>query len=249
MLKTEAIVLHTLKYGERQLITDMFTRENGRLSFIVPVPKSERSRIKKQYLQPLTLLMLECDVRPQRQLQRLREASLLTPLPSMLADAKKVGISLFIAEFLNHALRGEQPDMPLFDYVRSSIEWLDGATTAFANFHLVFLMRMSRFLGFYPNLDESDDAKGNNDANDYFDLREACFCSVPPLHRDFLMPQEASRIRTLMRMDFPTMYLFRLSRMDRSRILEILLTYYRLHLPDFPELRSLKILQELYQEN
>ena len=237
LVKTEAIVLHSLKYGEQRLIVDMFTREHGRLAFIVPVPRSERARIKKQYLQPLTLLQVEADIRLQAQLQKLREAWLLQPLPSLFSDAKKLSIGLFVAEFLYHSLKGEQHDEPLFDYVRNSIEWLDGATDSYANFHLVFLMRLSRFLGFFPNLEDS---------GDYFDLRGATFCPAPPVHRDFLMPEEAGRIRLLMRMDYPTMRLFRLSRAERSRILEILLLYYRLHLPSFPELRSLKVLQELY---
>ena len=238
LTKSEAIVLHSLKYGEGRIITDMYTREHGRLSFIVSAPRSERSKIKKQYLQPLTLLSIECDVRPQQQLQKLRDASLLTPLPSLYSDAKKLTIGLFAAEFLYPAMKGEQRNVPLFDYVRSSIEWLDGAEKSFANFHLVFLMRLSRFLGFYPNLEEEDT---------YFDMRGATFCGTPPLHPDFLMPQEAGRIKLLMRMDYPTMHLFRLSRMERNRILELLLLYYRLHLPDFPELRSLSVLQELYQ--
>ena len=239
LTKTEAIVLHSLKYGEGRIIVDMFTREQGRQSFIVSTPRSDRSRIKKQYLQPLTLLQLECDLRPQVQLQKLRDASLLTPLPSLLSDPKKLTFGLFVSEFLYHALRGEQQNVPLFSYVRSSIEWLDGCQEAFANFHLVFLMRLSRFLGFWPNLE---------DAGDYFDLRSATFCATPPGHQDYLMPQEAGRIRLLMRMDFPTMHLFRLSRVERARILEILLLYYRLHLPAFPELRSLAVLQELYNE-
>ena len=81
----------------------------------------------------------------------------------------------------------------------------------------------------------------------FFDLRGATFCATPPLHRDFLQPEEAGRIRLLMRMDYPTMHLFRLSRNERNRILDVLLTYYRLHLPGFPTLRSLSVLQELYQ--
>ncbi len=238
LVKTEGIVLYSLKYGEQRVIVDIFTREQGRLSFIVPVPRSERSKIKKQYLQPLTLLLLECDVRPQQQLQKLRDASLLQPLPSLLSDPKKLTICLFVSEFLYHALKGEQQNTPLFDYVRSSIEWLDGCQDTFANFHLVFLMRTARFLGFFPNLEEE---------GDYFDLRGATFCSATPLHRDFLLPQEAGRIRLLMRMDYPTMHLFRLSRLERGRILEILLLYYRLHLPAFPELRSVAVLQELYR--
>lgn len=237
--KSEAIVLHTLKYGDSRLIVDLFTREAGRLSFIVPLPKSPRSKLKKQYFQPLTLLYIESDLRPQADLQHLRDASLLLPLPSLLATPTKLSIAMFVAEFLYHALRDEQQNAPLFDYVRSSVEWLDGREADFANFHLVFLMRLSRFLGFYPNLDD-------NDEGSYFDLRAATFCSQPPLHRDFLFPEDAGRIGLLMRMDFPTMHLFRLSHNERNRILDTLLLYYRLHLPSFPELRSIAVLKELF---
>ena len=237
LTKTEAIVLHALKYGERQMIVDMFTREHGRLSFIVSLPRSERSKLKKQYLQPLTLLQIEADIRPQVQLQKLRDVGLLQPLPSLLSHAEKLSVGLFISEFLYHALKGEQRNELLFDYVRGSLEWLDGTQGPVANFHLVFLMRLSRFLGFYPNLE---------DEGDYFDLRGAVFTAQPPLHRDFLLPQESTHIRLLMRMDYSTMHLFRLSRPERARILEILLLYYRLHLPAFPELRSLSVLKDLY---
>lgn len=237
--KTEAIVLHALKYGEQKMIVDMFTREMGRQSFVVPVPKSGRAKVGKQLLQPLTLLMIEADVRPQASLQRLREATMLVPLGQLLADPSKLAIALFVAEFLYHALRGEQRDAVLFDYVRSGVEWLDGAPAAYANFHLVFLMRLSRFLGFYPNLDDYSEGC-------YFDLRQSVFTPLTPVHRDFLMPEEARHIRQLMRMDFATMRLFRLSRAQRRRILEILLLYYRLHLPQMPELRSVEVLGELF---
>ena len=49
-----------------------------------------------------------------------------------------------------------------------------------------------------------------------------------------------------MRMDFPTMHLYRLSRQERNRIIDVLLQYYRLHIPQFPELKSLAVLQELW---
>ncbi|MBQ9667367.1 MAG: DNA repair protein RecO [Prevotella sp.] len=237
--KTEAVVLHALKYGEQKVIVDMFTREHGWLSFAVPMPKSQRARVGKQLLQPLTLLYIEADVRPQLSLQKLTDATLLVPLPRLLNDPAKLAIGLFTAEFLYHALRGEQRDVALFDYVRTALEWLDGADVGYANFHLVFLMRLSRFLGFYPNLE-------NHEPDCYFDLRQSVFTPQPPLHRDFLMPQEADHIRLLMRMDFATMHLFRLSRLQRRRILEILLLYYRLHLPQMPELRSPDVLSELF---
>ena len=235
--KTEALVLHAVKYGEQRLVVDMFTRQHGRVSFIVALPRSPRSKVKKQYFQPLTLLSIEADIRSQANLQKLRDVALLTPLPSLLSHPSKLAIALFVAEFLYRALRDEQQTEPLFDYVQSAIEWLDGQTAHIANFHLVFLMRLSRFLGFYPNLDSE---------GDYFDLRGATFCAVPPPHRDVLLPDEAARLRTLMRMDFSTMYLFHMNREQRARILDTLLLYYRLHLPSLPELHSVVVLRELF---
>ena len=240
LTKTQAIVLHSLKYGETRLIVDMFTRSQGRQSFIVSIPKSVKGKIKKQLFQPLTLLEIESDLRPKLQLQKLSDVRLASPFSSIPFDPNKLSISLFIAEFLYYALRSEQHNEPLFDYIVNSIQWLDAQTDRFANFHLVFLMRLSRFLGFYPNLEHYQ-------SGDYFDLRESVFLSTPPVHRDFLHPQEAEKIQLMMRMDFPTMHLFRMSHQERNRLLEVSLIYYRLHLPDFPELKSVSVLQELYQ--
>ena len=70
--------------------------------------------------------------------------------------------------------------------------------------------------------------------------------SVPTAARDFLQPDEAQKVQLMMRMDYATMHLFQMSHTERNRLLEVALSYYRLHLPDFPDLKSLSVLQELY---
>lgn len=240
LTKTQAIVLHSLKYGESRLIVDMFTRTFGRQSFIVSIPKTSKGKIKKQFFQPLTLLEIETDIRPKLQLQKLNDVRLLTPFASIPFEPDKLAISLFVAEFLYYALRSEQRNELLYDYLEYSIMWLDGQQANFANFHIVFLLRLTRFLGFYPNMDDYEDG-------DYFDLRESEFMRNLPVHRDFLHPEEAQKVQLMMRMDFPTMHLFRMSHDDRNRLLEISIKYYRLHLPDFPEMKSIEVLQALYK--
>ena len=239
LTKTQAIVLHTIKYGETRIIVDMFTRTHGRLSFIVNIPKSIKAKTKKQFFQPLNILEIEVDVRQKVQLQKLSDVRLASPFSSIPFNPHKLSISLFIAEFLYYALRSEQQNALLYDYVESSILWLDSQEDRYANFHLVFLMRLSRFLGFYPNLEHYQ-------TGDYFDLRESMFLPTPPLHRDFLYPEEAEKVQLMMRMDYPTMHLFKMTHQERNRLLEVTITYYRLHLTDFPELKSIAVLQELY---
>jgi len=239
LTKSEAVVLHAFKYGETRMIIDMFTRSHGRLSFVAALPKSGRGKLKKQLFQPLTLLVIDSDVRPRLQLQKLSGAAIWVPLPQLQLHPAKVAMTLFLGEFLYHALKGEQQNEPLFSYITTSLQWLDGAAGHVANFHLVFLMHLARFLGFYPNLEGYREGC-------YFDLRASSFTTDMPLHRDVLMADEAAKVQLMMRMDYPTMHLFHLSRHDRQRLLDIVLSYYHIHLPAFPELRSLDVLRQLW---
>jgi len=239
LVKTEAIVLHSIKYGDTRLIVDVFSRESGRLSLIASLPKTQKSRLKKQYFQPMTVLEITYEQRQRAQLQQLKDARLLMAWSTIPFSAEKLALSLFVAEFLYHALRSEQQDELLFTYICDSLRWLDLSEQGYASFHLTFLMRLSRFLGFFPNLD--DYVEGC-----VFDLRAGTFIYNIPLHHDYLPPEESRLIHLLMRMDYPTMHLYRLSHNDRNRIVEVLLRYYRLHIPQFPELKSLQVLRELW---
>lgn len=239
MTKTRAIVLRQLKYGDQSLIVDMLTCDLGRVSFVVRVPKTAKGKMKKQLFQPLTILDVELDFRERVQLQHLRDIRVAIPYRHVGTDAVKMAEVLFLAEFLHYATRDEQQNVSLYSFVETSLQWLDMATDGYANFHLVFMMRLTRFIGFFPNLDDYQPGC-------CFDLREARFTPLTPIHADFLKPLEAERIVTLMRMSLDTMHLFRMNRSERNRITDILVRYYRLHVPQMPELRSLPVLQELF---
>ena len=185
--KTRAIVLRSVRYGDSQIIVDVFSREKGRASFICHVSKNGRGKIRQQLFQPLTILEIVYDDRPTRSLQRFRDIRLAQPYFSIPFQPEKLAIGLFIAEFLSYALRDEQCNEPLYDYVESSVTWLDNVVGQFANFHLVFMLRLSRFIGFFPNLEEM--AEG-----DWFDLRNGVFTPIKPLHPDYLRPEDAAKI-------------------------------------------------------
>ena len=240
LVKTKAIVLHSFKFGESKMIVDMLTEAEGRLSFVVNMPRSSKSKMKKQFFQPLTLLEVECDVRPNVQLQKLREVRISDPFAGIPFDARKLSIALFLAEFLYYSTRGEQHNEALFAYIENSILWLDGCQSSYANFHLVFMMRLTRFIGFYPYIDDYQEGS-------VFDMRAAAFSSFVPLHTDYVQAPDAARIQTLMRMNYETMHLFRMNHDERNRIVDVLMTYYRLHVPNFPELCSLDVVRDLWR--
>ena len=239
LTSSKAIVLNSLKYGEQQLIVDLLTEELGRVSFICRIPKTQKGKLKKQLFQPLSLLDVVFDYRQNARLQHIRDIRLTQPFASIPFDAGKLSIALFLAEFLTYATRDEQQNAALFNYVVNSVSWLDGQAESFANFHLVFMMRLSRFIGFFPNLEDYREGA-------VFDMRSGEFAYSAPLHGDYINADEAARLGLLMRMNYETMHLFHMTREERNRCVELMLAYYKLHVPNFPELRSLAVLQELF---
>ncbi len=150
--KTLGIVLHTLKYKDTSLIADIYTEVAGRASFMVSIPRSRKAAVKPVLFQPLALVELEADFRPNATIYKVKEAKSLYPFATLPYDPYKSAIALFLSEFLYRAVREEAENRPLFAYLYHSVIWLDECREGFANFHLVFLMRLSRFLGLYPNL-------------------------------------------------------------------------------------------------
>lgn len=238
-MKTPALVLSTVNYGDRQLIVDLLTRQAGRQSFIVRLSQSPHGRVHRRLFQPLTLLDADFTLRPNRTLQRFSEVRMSRPWTSLTANPYKMPLVFFVAEFLRHATRDEQDVATLFDYVVDSVEWLDMASEGYANFHLVFMIRLSMFLGFFPNLESYEPGAR-------FDLRSGCFSTTVPPHPDYIQADEAEAMVGLMRLSFTTMRLFRMSREQRNRCVDVILDFYRLHIPDFPELKTLGVVRELF---
>ena len=237
--KLEGIVLCSFKYNDKKNIVQIYTKQHGRMSFLIPAVRSKKSTVNQVLFQPVSLVEFEAEVKPKASLHVIKEAKLWIPFSSIPYDPYKSCIALFLAEFLSKALKEETDNEALYAYLVHSVCWLDTCEQSFANFHLVFLMRLSRFLGLYPYVESYH-------PGDYFDLLNACFSPSQPLNGAFLVPQEAVHIHNLMRMRFDTMHLFAMSRVERNRCLDVILSYYRLHLPDFPELKSLPVLQELF---
>ncbi len=237
--KTRGVVLHALKYDDNSLIVDIFTAERGTVPFMVRLPRSRRAGVRSVFFRPLSILEMDFDYRQKRALQRMRDVRFGYAYRSLPYDPYKSSIALFLAEFLHRALRHEAGGEPLFSYIYYSLQWLDASERAFSNFHLVFITRLTRFLGFYPNVEAWHEG-------DYFDMANACFVPRRPSHPSYLEPEEAAAIPVFMRMNYDTMRLFAMSRRQRERYVEVLNDYYRLHVPEFPELKSPEVLKEVF---
>lgn len=237
--KFDGIVLRTLRYSDSLMIVDVYTRQCGRVSFLAPVSRSKRSKVRSVLFQPLAMLSFSASCHRGRQLSRINDVQPYAMYSSIPFNVVKSSISLFIAEVLSYSLREEDGNEALFAFLESSFVLLDNLENGYADFHIVFLSQLLRFIGIYPNLDGYTSGR-------YLDLLQGCVVGEQPLHSYFLKPVEATFFVELLRTGYDTMHTLSLNRELRGHFLAILTEYYRLHIPDFPKLKSLEILKELF---
>lgn len=239
--RVRGIVLRTVKYGESSLIIDLFTENHGRMSFMTTISRSRRAVRTVSLWQPLSMVEFTTDLHANAssRLPRPIDAYTYYNYTDTPYSPIKSSLALFLAEFLASALREEKENHSLYSFIEASLQWLDTCDrpSSLANFHLVFLINLTRFLGIYPSTDTP---------HHYFDLLAGTYASSQPPHSHFLKNGEALALTTLARMNYSTMHVFKFTRAERHRILAVLNEYYRLHIPSFPELKSLDVLQELF---
>lgn len=233
---TKAIVLSSLKYGDSSLIVRAYTQSDGLKSYMLKgVLSARRGKIKPAYFLPLMQLELVANHRNKGGLEHLLEVKLAVPYLSLHTEHPKNSLVPFLAEMLGNSIQEHQRDPGLFGYLEYALQWLDGHGFS-PDFHILFLLNLSKYLGFYPDTSLREAA--------YFDLQEGEFCNRPSLNP--IMEGEALvHFRSFLGMEFEALSSLELGRAVRRELLQKLVLYYRLQLQGFREPRSLTVLGEV----
>jgi DNA repair protein RecO (recombination protein O) len=147
--KTQGIVLRQVKYGETSVIVTIFTDALGLQTYLVNgVRSSKNSKGKAALYQPLMLLDMVVYHKENSAIQRVAEVKCSFPLPHISMDFRKTTIALFLTEVLNKTLRESMANHDLYEFVSHSLQMLDQMEKDFENFHLQFMLKLSKYLGF-----------------------------------------------------------------------------------------------------
>lgn len=237
--KTRGIVLHSIPYNDNYSIVHIYTEQYGRAAYMIAGGRKKKKGLSPSLFMPFSLLDMEVDHTPKRDIHRIKEAHCCIPLVSIASNPIKSVLALFLSEVLLKTVKGSESDKRLFSFLYNAISLLEETDKGIANYHMVFLFHLLYYIGIYPNTEKRQEG-------DYFDMLNSVFVAKKPEHGHFLSPQETTVFARLIKMSFENMALYTFTRQERVRILEHILAYYRLHLPDFSEIRSLAILQTIF---
>ena len=233
---TKAIVLNTIKYGDTSLITTCYTQKSGVKTYMLRgVLKAKKAKIKPAYFQPLMQLNLTANHNNKGNLNSIRDLEVSNFYNAIYTDIKKQTIALFLAEILYHSIREEEQNSNLFQYLESSFLWLD-AHDNISNFHLLFLLNLTKYLGFYPET--------GNIGNSYFDLLEGKFIK----HHNYntVSGDNLVQFKKLLGINFDVIHQVNFNADNRQAVLSILVQYFELHLDGFKKPKSLEILKSVF---
>ena len=240
LVKTNAIVISTVKYGDSSLIARCYCKKLGLKSFILKgILTSKKGGLKKSLFQPLNLINISTQIKNQsnQRLNFIREGSLKVHFKEIPLKIKKNAIALFISEVISKVIYEEgTPNIALYNFLENSIMRLEKEKFS-PVFHLKFLTLLSDQLGFYPNLMSQE--------KEFFDMESGCFCENSN-SRYAVGGDTIIVFKELLYLNFDDIVQINISNRLRIKVLDFLIDYFNIHLPRFGNIKSIAILHEIF---
>ncbi|MDD4150280.1 MAG: DNA repair protein RecO [Bacteroidales bacterium] len=239
-IKTEAIVLSKIKYSDSSYIVNLFTKEAGRIAAFVRISNSKsKDKIKPSLFFPLNIVETELNLKSTRNIQTLKYCNYVENMNNICMDVYKASVAQFIAEIIVKTLKDEQPDTNFYNYFRTLIVNLNKQAGLTQNIHLFFLKEYAKFLGFQITNNHSE-------LTPFFNLREGMFLPVSTTEEESLDIKLSSALSELLSISISSLCQFNVNYAVRKKLLLSLILYYSLHIENFPEIKSLKVLNEVF---
>ncbi|HEX5167672.1 MAG TPA: DNA repair protein RecO [Cyclobacteriaceae bacterium] len=218
--KTRGIVFRFTRFRETSIIVTIFTELFGLQSYIVNGVRSSKAGGNKMALyQPLTLLDLVVYHRESANIHRIKEIKCCYHYGTLTKDVKKTTLAIFINEIVTKTVKEESHAQELFEFLFHSFVLLDQQEEGVENFHLIFLTKLSRLLGFGAH--KVEEISGSR----------------------ILNPQEEAALETLLKSEYGDPII--LTQSQRRAILNHLLLFYAEHVETLGEIKSTSVLREL----
>ncbi|WP_397445075.1 DNA repair protein RecO [Polaribacter sp. R77954] len=237
IVTTKAIVLSSLKYGDTSLIVKCYTENDGIKSYMLRgILKPKKKGIKAAYFQPLTQLQIVAKHNSKNTLNSIKEVQVIQPYKTIHADIVKQSVVFFLSEVLASSIQEEEQNKTLYSYLETAFTWLD-VHDKIANFHLLFLLNLTGFLGFYPDMSQTNKAG--------FNLLEGVF-SDDIQDKNVIHHNNFHQFKKLLGINFDAIENVSYSKDERQLVLQTIIKYFKLHLGSFREPKSLQVLETVF---
>ncbi len=236
LVQRQGIICRSVKYGESSLILDIFSGDVGMRSYIIGGVRTKKASSKQSTLQVMNLIeIVAYDKGLNKEgLLRIKEVRYNKIYKSIPFNIVKSSIGIFLIELSRNSIRASDDYKSLYDYMYDQLVSLDNMDEGLPHFHIRYLISFASLLGFGMNNNHSQ-------TNRYFHLVEGEFVGALSDHRYCMDEEQSSYFNQYLnyeQVDVPREF--------RKSILSRLIDFYRYHIDQFGELKSLEVLNSLY---
>ena len=239
LFKSFGIIFRTAKYGESSVITDIYTREKGLRSYIVNGVRKPKAKMSASFFQHGNLVDMVAYDKKTGQLGRIKELKFSYQYDSLPFEIEKSSLALFFIELARNAIREEESNEALFDFLHDWFIYLDQYSYPTSNIHLKFMVDFAAQVGF--QMSENISEKRN-----IFDIESGIFVNKNAIGNHLLNEEQSKLIYYLMQADRDEIYTLSIPKVTRISLLESLIMFYRIHIESFRELKSYAILRQVF---
>ena len=236
---TRGFVFHLTRYADSGAVVKIYTEQFGIQSYLVKGLYSKKSKLRSALFGHMNMLELTVSRQNSRTLHFIREAGLCKDLQVIANDMSRLSVLMFINELLYKCIKEEEPNPGLFGFIDQWIGLLNNLDIPLSVFHLQFMLRLTSHLGFAPRFSK---VTGGN----YFDMEEGVFLDSEPQHRYYISGPAALLLEKLQLTDVMALSTIIVTRDVRNELLNRLIDYYRLHIPDMGEMKTVGVMQEVF---
>lgn len=234
----KALILQSIKHGDKKYILKLFSRQHGMLSAAVNVGQSKTSKIRSSAVMPLNFIEAELIFKENKDIHLLTELSVYKAQSNIHQHISKLSIAQFMHEVMLKTLKDQHEHAALFEFVEECFDYLNEANEGYHNLHLHFLLELSKHLGFEPQ-------NNRNDSSLFFDVREGRFTETAMVWPFGLDQAQSALFSETLRCNFFTT---RFSREEKHLVLDVFLNYFAFHIPGFGILKSPEVLKEVFND-
>ncbi|MDA7602442.1 recombination protein O N-terminal domain-containing protein [Flavobacteriaceae bacterium] len=239
MPNSKAFVIRSIKNGETSLIVSCYLEDIGYKTFIVKgVYGSKKSKFSKAHFFPLNIINLNYSYTEGKNLGFIKEVKTEKLYKSLHLDIQKSSVIIFLSEILNSIFKEETlVNNDLFNFLLNTLSWYDQVKSC-NNFHLKFLIELSRFIGFYPNI--------NNENDSFFNLESGSTSATQSIGTN-IRGNDLTLFKEFLGTEFEDLNSMNTKNESRTRILNYIIDYYSLHLQMFKTPKSINVFAEIFK--
>lgn len=226
------IVLRSIRYSDNQLILHVYTKLYGRIAVMV---RRKAKAGGSNYFQPLFQLNLAINFIEKNSISRATNVSFCVPYQSIPFSVIKSTIVQFLSEILEKVIPEREPDAELYGFLSHSLLLLDRTISGGHMFHLVFLIRLTRYLGVSPG--------GPSGSNSWFSPSEGTF--VSQIMHDTIPQSLANQFEILLKTPISGFADLKFSTETQQELLDYIINFYKVQL-NVSNLKSHEILRQVF---